>query len=281
MRVSFLGVGNMGAPLAMNILQTGEQLTIYTSRPQCALEFAAAGAIVATAIKGLADCDLLCTCLPLPSHVVEAVTGENGLYRLMRPGSIHLEFSTIAPKTALELKEDAAARDIAYVQATVLKTPQIAAKKEEPLFVGGDSRAVSKLMPLLEKIGKPIDVKTIEASCAVKLLSNMIGMANIVVLAEGMRIGSAAGMEPHELLNLLMETGAASFQMKVRGPKIASDDYSPLFSIDLAIKDLRLGCEMAAGWGCDPKVVISALDCLEKASAQGLGKEDVCAVGKI
>lgn len=281
MRFSFLGVGNMGAPLAMNILQAGEQLAVYSSRPQCRREFAEAGAVVVDKIEQLADCDTLCTCLPLPKDVVEAVAGKNGLYGLMRQGSIHLEFSTIAPATALELKMAARGKGIAYVQATVLKTPLIAAQKEEPLFVGGERAPVERLMPILKKIGRPIDVKTIEAACAVKLLSNMIGMANIVILAEGMRIASCAGMELNEVLGLLQETGAASFQMNARGPKIAAGDYRPLFSIDLAIKDLRLGCEMARAWGCHPQAISSALECLEKASSKGLGKEDVCAVGRI
>lgn len=279
MKFSFLGLGNMGAPLAMNILDAGEKLTVHTSRPQCAEEFAKAGASAVGSIDELADCDVLCTCLPLPEHVVSAVTGSKGLYNLMKPGSIHLEFSTIAPATANELKEAAAAKGISYVQATVLKTPQIAAKKAEPLFVGGNRDAIQKLMPVLKKIGKPINIRTIEASCAVKLLSNMIGMSNIVILAEGMRIGKAAGLNPHELLELLQDTGARSFQMDTRGPWIADGDYQARFSINLAIKDLRLGCSMAREWNCEPQLIASALECLEKARDAGLGEKDVCAVG--
>lgn len=280
MLFSFLGLGNMGAPIAQNILDAGGDLQIYTSRPQCAARFKENGARIAHSIRELADCDALCTCLPMPQDVLDAAIGKHGLYDLMKRGSIHLEMSTIAPATAKILHDAAAARGLGYVQATILKTPQVAAKKEEALFVGGDAESVDKLTPMLQKIGKPINVHGIEASCMIKLLSNMIGMSNIVILAEAMRVGKTAGIDPHELVKLLQETGADSFQLDTRGPWIAEEDYKARFSINLAIKDLRLGCEMASNMGCETEMTASALKCLEKASAEGLGDEDVCAVGK-
>lgn len=288
MRFSFLGLGNMGAPLARNILLAGEQLTVFTSRPECAAAFAADGARVAKAVQELADCDVLCTCLPLPEHVREAVLGPNGpngtggagLYAAMRPASIHLEFSTIDPATANSLAAAAAEKGVAYVQATVGKTPQMAAQREEPLFVGGEKAAVGRLWPVLEKIGKPHDVESVDAACAVKLLSNMIGMANLAVLAEGLRIGQAAGMKLDALLPLLQDTGARSFQMDVRGPWMAASDFSPRFAVDLAAKDLRLGCAMARAWGCQARLTEDVLGVFKKAQAEGLGGEDACAVFK-
>ena len=283
MRFSFLGLGNMGAPLARNILLAGEELTVFTRRPECAAAFAAEGATVATSVQELAHCDVLCTCLPLPEHVREAVLGAGaaeGLYAAMRPGSIHLEFSTIDPATANSLAAAAGAKGVAYVQATVGKTPQMAAQREEPLFVGGERAAVGTLWPLLEKIGKPHDVESVDAACAVKLLSNMIGMANLAVLAEGLRIGQAAGMKLDALLPLLQDTGARSFQMDVRGPWMAASDFSPRFAVDLAAKDLRLGCAMARAWGCGARLAEDALGLFRKVQAEGLGGEDACAVIK-
>lgn len=283
MRFSFLGLGNMGAPLARNILLTGEELTVFTRRQDCARAIAADGAVVATAREELAACDVLCTCLPLPEHVRDAVLGANGadgLYAAMTPGAVHLEFSTIDPATAKTMARAAAARGIAYVQATVGKTPQMAMRREEPLFVGGDRDAVRRLLPILEKIGKPHDVGSVDAACAVKLLSNMIGMTNLAVLAEGMRIGAAAGIDMNVLLPLLQDTGARSFQMDVRGPWIAADDFSARFSVDLAVKDLRLGCAMARGWDCAPELTEGALAAFRKAQEAGLGIEDACAVFK-
>lgn len=281
MRFSFLGVGNMGAPLAMNLLKAGETLSIFSRRKDCAAEFAKVGATIAKDVSGLAQCDVLCTCLPMPRHVMDAVMGNNGLYAKMPSGAIHLEFSTLDPGTAQKLADAAGKHGISYIQATVSKTPEIAAKGDAPLFVGGDQHSIKKLWPILEKIAKPRNLETIEASCAIKLISNLIGMSNIALVAEGLRIGKLAGVDSHELLELLLETGCASFQMKTRGPWMANGDYKARFSCDIAAKDLRLGCAMANSWGFRPKLMPETLDYLEEAHAKGIGDEDVCAIYKL
>lgn len=284
MLFGFIGLGNMGAPLALNIMKAGEQLMVFARTEGRTAPFAEAGARVAATLDELAGCDVLCTCLPLPHHVTDIVLGKDGaegLYASMKPGSIHVEFSTIDPATAGRMVEAAKVRGIAYVQCTVGKTPAMAAKCEEPLFIGGDREAVAKLMPVFEKIGQPRDVDTVNASCAVKLLSNLVGMANLAILAEGMRIGQLAGMDPHQLVELLQDTGARSFQLDVRGPWIASEDFNARFGVDLAAKDMRLGCAMARDWGFAPAMMEQARDFFQQAGKEGHGEEDCCAVFKV
>lgn len=281
MRFSFLGVGNMGHPLAMNILGAGWELTIYTRRKKCADEFAAAGAKIAAKVDDLADCDVLCTCLPMPQHVEEAVLGDKGLYAKMRPGSIHLELSTLDPATAEKLAKAASERGVGYVQATVNKTPAVAAEGNAPFFVGGERQYVEKIFPVLQKIGKPHDLGTIEAACAVKLISNLIGMSNVALVAEGLRLGKLAGMEGNRLLELLLDTGAASLQMKIRGPWMEEADFRARFSMDIAAKDLRLGCAMAKSLGFSPALFAQTLKYLQQGHDMGIGEEDVCAMYKL
>lgn len=281
MLFSFLGLGNMGAPLALNLLRAGEELAVFTRRKACADEFAENGAKIAPGVGDLADCDVLCTCLPMPQDVLDAALGEDGLYAHMRPGSVHLEFSTLDPDTAKLLAAKAAERGIGYVQATVSKTPAIAAKGEAPFFVGGDRAAMAKVMPVLRKIGKPHDLETVDAACAVKLISNLIGMSTVALVAEGLRIGKLAGMDGHELLRLLLDTGAASFQMKTRGPWMEDGDFKSRFSIDIAAKDLRLGCAMAEKWDYSPRLFAQTLKYLQQGHDMGIGEEDVCALFKV
>ena len=87
MKFSFLGVGNMGEPLAMNLLKAGEELQVFTRRADCAERFLKTGAAVVKEEAELADCDVLCTCLPQPPQILAAVLGEQGLYKRMRPGA--------------------------------------------------------------------------------------------------------------------------------------------------------------------------------------------------
>lgn len=281
MKFSFLGVGTMGEPLAMNILKAGEELHVYTRRQECAERFREAGATVVKDKTELAECDVLCTCLPQPEQITDAVTGGSGLYRLMQPGSIHLEFSTIAPTTAHNLADTAQARKIEYVQAMVIKTPAIAAAGHAPLFLGGSSLAMERLWPVLKKIGIPYNLKTIDAACTVKLVSNLIGMTNVALVAEGLKIGQAAGVDGEELLKLLLETGCTSFQLQTRGPWMLAHDFKARGSIDVAYKDMRLGYAMAKALGFNPKLMEQGLRYLELGHAEGIGNEDVCALYKL
>ena len=91
----------------------------------------------------------------------------------------------------------------------------------------------------------------------------------------------ARKFEKKVLVELLQDTGARSFQMDVRGPWIAEGDFNNRFGLDLALKDVRLGCEMARAWGLDLKTMEAVLDLYKKASADGFGKEDCNAVFKV
>ena len=280
MQIGFAGLGAMGAPLARTLLRAGKQVLLWNRSPEKAeaLVRAGAGGTQATCLADFAACGVVFTCLALPEHVRTVAAGAAGLYAAMRPGSVHVECSTIAPDTARELAEAAAAKGIAYVQCTLGKTPAHAERGEAPLFIGGPAAVVEPLKDLFACMGAPNYVGSVEAACAVKLISNLVGMTNLAVLAEGLKLGDKAGLDRQTLLALLADTGARSFQMDVRGPWLAEEDFAPRFGLDLALKDVRLGCSMAAGWGMEPALMRGALELFTQASAGGHGKEDCAAV---
>jgi 3-hydroxyisobutyrate dehydrogenase-like beta-hydroxyacid dehydrogenase len=282
MQIGFIGVGLMGGPLARNLIRAGKDVLVYDLSAEAVQRSLDAGTTgrAAAAISELADCEVVFTSLPLPQHVKGVMTGDDGLYAKMKPGATHIELSTIDPGTANELAAAAAERGLGYVQCTLGKTPAHAEKAEEPMFIGGDKALVDKHEAIFKIIGIPSYVGTIDASCAVKLISNMIGMTNIVVLAEGLLVGDKAGLDRKVLLELLADTGARSFQMDVRGPWLANNDYAPRFGLDLALKDVRIGLEMARAWGKELKAMEAALEYFKQASAAGFGKEDCNAVIK-
>lgn len=282
MIIGFIGVGAMGGPLARNLIRAGKTVHVYNRSPERVERTLAAGTtgVRAASFRDMADCETVFTCLALPEHVREAALGPKGFYAALRPGSIHVELSTIDPATAHELAKEAQRHGVAYVQCTLGKTPAHAERAEEPLFIGGDEAAIERLRDLFPLIGVPNYVGGIDAACAVKLISNLIGMTNLAVLAEGLRLGEKAGLERTALLRLLADTGARSFQMDVRGPWLAEDDYAPRFALDLALKDVRLGCAMAKGWGLSPCLMETALGLYRQASEAGHGGEDCAAVFK-
>ena len=283
MQIGFIGAGLMGGPLARNLIRAGRQVLVYDLNRKAIQRTLEAGSTgqEASSLSELAGCNLVFTSLPLPEHVKGVVLGEDGLYSQLSKGATHIELSTIDPGTANELAEAAAATGLGYIQCTLGKTPAHAEKAEEPMFIGGDKDLVEKHQDIFKLIGIPHYVGSIEASCAVKLISNMIGMTNLAVLAEGIRVGDKAGLDRAQLLELLTDTGARSFQMDVRGPWIAAGDFEPRFAVDLALKDVRLGLEMARSWNLDLKAMEAALKHFQKCSESGFGREDCNAVCKI
>ncbi len=283
MQIGFIGAGLMGGPLARNLIRAGKSVLLFDLSKEAVDRSLAVGTSgkAAGRAEDLAGCDLLFTSLPLPQHVRQVMAGPSGLYVSMKKGATHVELSTIDPRSAEGLAAEAAAKGLGYVQCTLGKTPAHAEKAEEPMFIGGDKALVDGLAEIFTILGKPCYVGSIAASCAVKLISNMVGMTNLVVLAEGIRVGEKAGLDRGLLLELLADTGARSFQMDVRGPWIAGGDFQARFGLDLALKDVRLGVEMARAWGLDLGAMEAALSSYKNASEAGYGKEDCNAVYKI
>ena len=280
----FIGVGRMGGGLARNLIRAGKEvlvLDLNSAAIQRTLEAGTTGK-AARKVKDLSAADVVFTSLPLPGDVEGIMLGKEGLLNFMKKGSTYIDVSTIDPKTARRLSDAAEAQEIFFLECPLGKTPAHAEKAEEPIFVGGKKEVFEKTRDILKMIGSPVVyLGEVEASSAFKLISNLIGMTNLAALSEGIRMGEKAGIEKKMLLELLNDTGAKSFQMDVRGGWIAKGDFANRFGLDLALKDVRLGCEMAEAWGKDAETMRVTLDYLRKASAQGFGKEDCCAIYRI
>lgn len=284
MLFGFIGVGQMGGGLARNLIRAGKYVLVYDLNPEAVKKTLEAGSSGKTAqeLKELATADVVFTSLPLPEHIEGVMLGENGLLNAMKSGATYIDVSTIDPQTARKLSDAAEGKGIDFLECPLGKTPAHAEKAEEPIFVGGKKEVYEKMKDVLNMIGsQAYYMGEVEASCALKLISNLMGMTNLAVLAEGMRIGEKAGIDPKFLLELLDDTGAKSFQMDVRGPWIANGDFASRFGLDLALKDVRLGCEMAEAWGNEARTMKVALDYFKAGSEAGYGKEDCNAIYKI
>jgi 3-hydroxyisobutyrate dehydrogenase-like beta-hydroxyacid dehydrogenase len=280
----FIGVGRMGGGLARNLIKAGKEVLIFDLSGEAVKKTIAAGKTgkAVKEIKEMAGAGVVFTSLPLPKDVEGVMLGEKGLLSLMKPGSTYIDVSTIDPKTARRLAAAAEARKIQFLECPLGKTPAHAEKGEEPVFVGGKKEVYEKMRGVLEIIGKPVVyMGEVEASSAFKLISNMIGMTNLTVLAEGMRVAEKAGIDANLFLEQMKDTGGKSFQLEVRGPWILAGDFANRFGLDLALKDVRLGCEMAEAWGNSAKAMKVALEYFREASAKGLGQEDCNAIYKI
>jgi len=284
MNFGFIGLGQMGGGLAKSLVKAGKEVKLFDLNPEAIEKVLATGTtgLRANSASEMADVDVLFTSLPLPQHLEQMMLGDEGLINKMKQGSTYIEVSTIDPQTARKLSDACAAKGIDYLQCPLGLTPAHAEQGTEPIYVGGKKEVYEKMKEVLEIVGGQITyLGEVEASAAFKIISNLIGMTNLAVLSEGIKIGEKAGIDRKLLIDLLAETGAFSFQMKVRGPWIVNDDFANRFGLDLALKDVRLGIEMADAWQNDAKAMRVALEYFKEASAAGYGKEDCDAVYKV
>ncbi|WP_347488855.1 NAD(P)-dependent oxidoreductase [Desulfoscipio sp. XC116] len=284
MKFGYIGLGIMGGALARNLIRAGKDVIVFDLSNEAIEKTLAAGTSgkAAKSASEMADCDVVFTSLPLPKHIKATMLGEEGLLNKMKSGAIYIDVSTIDPKTARELADHAASKGIDFLGCPLGKGPAQAEKAEQPIFAGGKKEVYQKMLDILKIVGSNVYyLGDVEQAYAFKLISNMIGMTNLAVLAEGLRIGEKAGINPGQLQELLADTGADSFQLQVRGPWIRNNDFANRFGVSLALKDVRLGCEMADDWNYDARFTKLAKKFYEIAEAEGLANEDCNAVYKV
>ena len=284
MKYGYIGLGLMGGPLARNLLRAGKEVLVFDLSEAAIAKTLAAGASgqAAKSAAELKDCDVVFTSLPLPKHVEETMLGDDGLLSKMKPGAVYIDVSTIDPQTGSKLNQFAQSKGIDFLACPLGKGPAQAEKAEEPIFAGGNRQVYEKMLDTLKIVGNPVYyVGGVEQAYAFKLISNMVGMTNLAVMAEGLRVGEKAGIDSKLLVQLLADTGANSFQLQVRAPWIISNDFANRFGVSLALKDVRLGCEMAENWGYDARFTKLAKSFYEAVEKAGLGNEDCNAVYKV
>lgn len=276
-KVGFIGAGKMGGGMARQLCAGGHAVAVYDPSPEAVEACVAAGASAAPSAQlAVSGAEVVFTSLPLPEHVLstyQAIASD------LSPGTICVDVSTIDPTTARAVSDLLHGR---FVACPVGKTPAQAESGELPLFIGGDSAAVDAVRPLLSCIGANMyELGSVEAATTFKLVSNLIGMTNVAVLAEGLALAQNAGIPAETFTAALHDTGAWSFQCELRLPWMLADDHAARFSVDLAAKDLRLAVDSAARAGVPTPVGAQGLIQLVSASAHGYGGEDVTAIAKL
>jgi 3-hydroxyisobutyrate dehydrogenase-like beta-hydroxyacid dehydrogenase len=282
MRIGFIGLGKMGSGLAKNLIRAGYDVLLFDINPEAVDAVLKVGGSYAPSPKEMAlHADVIFTSLPLPKHLLQLIIEEE-LLNIMKAGSLLIDVSTIDPKTARIIADMAEKQSIQFLACPLGKGPAQANDGTEPIFVGGKREVYESYKDLLEKVGNPVSyLGDVEQSTAFKLISNMVGMANLAVLSEGIKLAIQSGIDISQFKELMHETGADSAQLHLRGPLILKDDYQPRFSVNLAEKDVRLGIEMAESLMYKAEFSKLALNYLQKAQTFDLGNKDAAAIYQV
>lgn len=289
-RIAFIGLGNMGGPMAINLVKAGHAVRVFD------LDAAAIDAVVATgahsassAADAVVDADVVVSMLPASRHVEGLFLGDDGLLAQLPDGTLLIDSSTIAPASARKVADAAAARGLQMIDAPVSGGTAGAAAGTLTFIVGGPADALARARPVLEAMGRNIfHMGEAGAGQVAKLCNNMALGVIMAATGEAIALGVAHGLDAKALSQMMAVSTSRSWATEVCNPwpgvieaAPASRGYTGGFGNDLMLKDLGLAAEAAMGAGSPIPLGELARNLYAMNSRQGHGALDFSSVVKL
>jgi 3-hydroxyisobutyrate dehydrogenase-like beta-hydroxyacid dehydrogenase len=276
-KIAFLGLGQMGTPLATRLLEAGHDLTVWNRTPERAQPLRDAGASVArTPAEAGRAADVAITMVTDPEALEHVLFGPDGLADALGPGRLLLEMSTVGPDEVRSIAERLP-DGVDVVDSPVMGSVPQATAGELNVLAGGSEGAFERVRPILDTFGNVRHVGGLGAGAAMKLVVNSTLGAAITAVGEAIALADALGLDRGITLDVLAgsQLGAA---LSAKRESIETGSYPPRFKLSLAAKDLRLVTDAAAKIGRELPVANAARGWLERALEAGAGDLDYSVV---
>jgi 4-hydroxybutyrate dehydrogenase/sulfolactaldehyde 3-reductase len=280
-KVGFIGVGTMGAPMARNIAKGGHRVKAFDLDATALERLADAGIEPAgSAGEAARDVDVLITMLPNSSHVEAAAFGTGGFAEVLPREALYIDMSTIAPVATDAIAARMAAHGIAMVDAPVGRQQSHAIAGKLLIMAGGEPAHVERAEPILSLMGDTIvHCGKVGMGARMKIVNNYMSIALNALSAEALVLAERSGLDPNLAREVMLGTVAGQGHFGTTYPaKVLKGDLAPGFMIDLAMKDLRLALALAASLDAPAQTGIAASISYQQAQAEGRGREDWTAV---
>lgn len=250
-RLFFVGVGNMGNPMAANLIRNGYRVTVFDKAIEKTANLVSMGAAGAASLaEGASQCDVVITSLPGPPQVREVMLGDGGLIASLKPGTTIIDTSTSAVDLVRELVDAAKARDIHFLEAPVTNAIDAAAEGRLSIFVGGDAECFEQHRAIFNVLGnKVFHVGAPGNGATIKLLTNLLWFVSAAAIGEGLMLGAKAGVPLDVVWEAIKSSAGNSWVAEHDVPSIFAGHYDPSFSLALCCKDLGLVNEIARSQG--------------------------------
>jgi 3-hydroxyisobutyrate dehydrogenase len=283
MKVAFIGMGTMGAAMAMNILKAGHELAVHNRTREREEPLAAAGARRAASPKEAAQGAEVIVCCVSDTPDVEAVlVGEQGVIHGAPSGAVVVDMSTISPSATRRMSAALAEKGIGMVDAPVSGGSEGAQKGTLSIMMGGAPADVEKAMPVLKAMGKNIThVGAVGAGQITKAINQIIISGTYLTVAEGLTLGIKAGLDMQKVVQAMTGGAADSWVLSYRSGNVIKNEYPLGFRVRLHRKDLGIALEAAREMGvCMPcSSLVAQIE--NGLLSQGFGDEDVSAMARV
>jgi 3-hydroxyisobutyrate dehydrogenase len=258
LRIAYIGLGTMGAPMAAHLIRAGHQVTVYNRTRSKADAFVAEhGGVVANA-----PADAVCV-------------GQGGAFQAMAPSAILVDHTTTSAQVAQELSQQASLKKLHFIDAPVSGGNLGAINGVLTVMCGGDQAAFARIQPVLMAYSRAVTHLGASGSGQLAKMVNQISVAGLLQgLAEALAFGQKAGLDMHQVLQVITQGAATSWQMQNRGPTMVNDQFDFGFAVDWMRKDLGLCLDEARRQGASLPATALIDQFYADIQAQGGGRWD-------
>lgn len=288
-KITFFGVGNMGRPMAANLVKAGHQVFVFDVVPSLIEEALKLGCQHnANLAQTLEHSDFVISMLPASKHVEDLYLGSGKLLELAPQSALLIDCSTIAPESAKKVSAAALKAGYSMIDAPVSGGVGGATQGTLTFMVGGEEKNLERAKPILSAMGKNIfHAGHAGAGQIAKVCNNMLLAIHMIGTSEALNLGVKAGMDPKKLSEIMSKSSGRNWSLEVYNPypgvmdtAPASKDYAGGFAVDLMLKDLGLAIETAESTKSATPLGAHAQKLYSEHSKAGSGKLDFSSILK-
>ena len=279
MKLGYIGTGVMGNPMAKALIEAGHAVTVYDVRRESATNLCEMGADWADNPRELSEAsEVVFTSLPGPVEAEEVLNNpDTGILAGLKTGGAWIDTTTNSPTTIHKLADVCKQRGI-----DMLDSPVSGRIPNMTMMVGGDPAVFERYRAVLETMGKDvIYVGGTASGCTAKLVTQYLGYSNFIAGIEGMLIGAKAGLDMDILAKLIPISASASGVMARSMDVVLDGTFASNGTLDIVAKDLHLACQLSRDVAAPSRIGDIVDDVLQRAQAQGMGKDGYPSVAKI
>jgi 3-hydroxyisobutyrate dehydrogenase-like beta-hydroxyacid dehydrogenase len=278
--VGFIGVGNMGNPMAANVLKAGFPMTVFDRQHSAMENLVGDGAQAGASARDVVErSEIVLTCLPASPDVEAAYLDAGGLVERAKPGTVLVDLSSVLPRTPRAIEPRARARGVHFLEAPVSGGVAGARAATLAIMVGGDPAVLDRARPVLRAIGpNSFHVGPVGAGNTVKAINNMMACVNALAMMEGVAVGMKAGLDPMTIYEVVKASSGGSKALERIPTAVVPRKFEPGFKVRLMNKDLETFTTIAKEFHVPISFASEAQRYQQAAMAAGLADCDTSVV---
>ncbi|AJQ47121.1 MULTISPECIES: NAD(P)-dependent oxidoreductase [Pseudomonas] len=280
--IGMVGIGQLGLPIATNLLAAGFRVVGYRRRDREA--FICQGGVALDSPAAVAQqADIILTCLPSEVAHVGIMEGPEGLLDCIGPQHTLIEIGTYCKTFKQRIAQRIEQRGARVLEAEVSGTPSMVLHRKASLFLGGDPDLVAHCKPVLNAIADiQFHIGEFGSAVAMKLIANYLVAIHTLAAAEALNLGVKAGFDPQQVVDVIRQSAGGSTMFNARAPMMAERHFLPAPGPFVTLeKYIDMASELSEGLDCAAPLFNAAKPYFVRAIEEGIGEEDISAVIKL